>query len=88
MRVIYHYNIFGHSIQHIQKDNVMAEVEDQESRAGVYHQCCMPVPQSLLASSSSHSTGTFELVGLSVPTSAAVKQSPRLQILENSSLHM
>lgn len=56
-----HYNTFGHSTEHIQKDNFMAEVE-QESRAEVYHQCCVLVPQSPVASSTSHSIQQFKLV--------------------------
>lgn len=77
-----HYNTFGNSTEHTQKDNFMAEVE-QESRAEVYHQCCMPMPQNPVASSTSHSIQHFKLVWLSEPTSAAVKESLRLQILEN-----
>lgn len=76
-----HYTFFN-STQHIQKDNFMAAVE-WESRAEVYHQCCMPLPQSPVASSTSHSIQNFELVWCSEPTSAAVKESLRLQILGN-----
>lgn len=74
-----HYT-FLNSTEHIQKANFMAEVE-QEPRAEVYHQCCTLVPQSPVASSTSHSIQHFKLLWYSEPTSAAVKKSLRLQIL-------
>lgn len=55
-----HYT-FLNSTEHIQKGNFMAEVE-QESRAEVYHQCCTPMPQSPVASSTSHSIQHFKLL--------------------------